>query len=136
MRPEPHDFPPVLSEHGVGFGIALAVAFDLLLPETGVRLRCCVVLRAPMPVATVDEDRELGPREQDVGGTPEGRYGALVHSVAQPHGVKQAADRQFGRCVSRLVPLHGGTGRSARSPGPLLHLTEASGTASPGILSD
>jgi hypothetical protein len=66
--PESHDRPPALLQLARCLGVSASIALDLGGPELGVRLSDGVMLRAAMPEAPVDEDREPQSGKHDVGG--------------------------------------------------------------------
>jgi hypothetical protein len=60
-----HD-PTIFLKTPIGVDVTLPVRQDLRTPEVSVRLGPRRVLRAAMPEAAVDEDRDAEPNERDV----------------------------------------------------------------------
>ena len=71
MFPDADHSPAGFLQTLAGVGVAGDVAVDLGAPELGVALSGPVMLRAAVPKASVDEYGDLGPREQQVGGSPD-----------------------------------------------------------------
>jgi hypothetical protein len=115
MLPEPEDDPSGVAESFCGFGVARNVFRELLGPVGRVRLGAGPMLRARMPVAAVDEDRDPPLREYDVRRPPQGRFRAVVDAVAKSGGVQKPTNGEFGSGVSGPVSLHDlPRGRAAR----------------------
>jgi hypothetical protein len=51
----------------VGVAISSPIAFDLVAPPRGIRLRPCSVDRTAMPKTAIDEDGNLRPQEGNIG---------------------------------------------------------------------
>jgi hypothetical protein len=67
MLPGSNDEPALIGQQEVCLHVPLPVRADLLCPEASVRFRHSVMLRAPMPEASVQEDSDLDPREDQIG---------------------------------------------------------------------
>lgn len=70
-------------EPSVGLGVALTVLYNLQIPVVAVGSWALIVIRATMPKAAVNEDRDLGPGEDDVGCATQVRYWPAVHSESE-----------------------------------------------------
>lgn len=107
MLPEPHHGPAGFPEPTCRIHVAFSVPGDFGPPVVRIRLRFDVVLRAAVPEATIDEDRDACAREHDVGSTtPIGDICGMVDAVTQSGGVQPATDRQLDRGVLALVRPH------------------------------
>lgn len=69
--PDPEAHPSGVSELLVGVTVTRDVAFHFVGPELGVRHGNGVVLRAPVPKASIEEDRNFCLREYEVGRAPQ-----------------------------------------------------------------
>ena len=91
MLPDPEHGPPEFDEMRVSFSVALDVAGELGGPPGSVGLGRGLVFGAAVPEATVHEDGELLPGEQDVcAPTWESRQHS-IHPVAQTARVQESA---------------------------------------------
>ena len=108
VLPEPQDEPARLEEQLVGLAISLAIARDLCPPIVGVGLGFLVVLRAAMPVATINEDGDTRWMEHEIGGPAKPWERPGRDPVAQATAVNQRANEKFGPGISALVPGLGG----------------------------
>jgi hypothetical protein len=93
----------------VSIGIAAHVTVDLVIPKfcRGSFGRP-VVLRTPVPEASVEKYRDLRPGEDQIGGTPYVLDRTDVDPVTEAEGVNRRAQRQLGTGVSPTVcPHHG-----------------------------
>src|SRR4051794_9147798 len=82
------------------------VGFELVGPPLRVRFGSRAMSRASVPETTVDEDRDAGACEDDVGATTHAGDDYAVDSVAQPQAVKFSPKRHLGLGVSSGLPLH------------------------------
>lgn len=94
----------------VGLTIPLHVASELYSPPRGVGGGCCLVLRAPVPEAAVDEYGDLGAREKDVSSSAGHSGERSVDPVAQASGVQLTPEEQLGLCVTCRLAGHSGGG--------------------------
>ena len=79
------DNPPAgFTETAICVGVASLVSLDLGDPEVGVLLRRPMMLRAAMPEAPIEKDRDLGSSENDV------RSAADLRHWTQPYSITQA----------------------------------------------
>lgn len=62
--------PPLISECLIGLSVSPPVVSDLRSPELGVPGRWPVMFRTAVPVAAVNEDRDLGLRKDDISSPP------------------------------------------------------------------
>lgn len=67
MFPDPDAQPARFVEPLVCVAITCSVFYDLVRPVLGVAGRNCVMVRATVPEATVEEDRDPRSREDQVG---------------------------------------------------------------------
>jgi hypothetical protein len=100
MLPNPEDTPPSPAQ-AIGLPVvSLLVLLELGQPVSRVRLRECLVLRAAVPEATIDEDSHLRTGEDDV------RSHALhtaMETEAKTLGMKRRAK---GALRGGVLPLH------------------------------
>lgn len=104
-------------EQGRGFRVPLPVPLHFRRPELGIGSSARVMLRAPVPEASVDEDGDSGGSEQDVRATVQSGDGAGVDSITEAVGVKEFANRQLWFGVTATVAPHRTPDRRAGSPG-------------------
>lgn len=104
--PDSDDLPASFSEAAICVGVARLVSLDLSNPEVGVLLRGSMMLRAAMPEASVKEDRDLGPSENDVCGTTDLRHWAQPYAVAHAQSMQGRAERKLWPCVTALIATH------------------------------
>jgi hypothetical protein len=69
--PDPDADPAGLSQSLVGVAVARNVARYFVRPKLGVRYSDGVMLRAPVPKASIEEDRDLRLRECEVSRAPQ-----------------------------------------------------------------
>lgn len=100
MLPHPNHRPPLLVEKTVRLSIPPTIGRHLLSPIVGIRLAHRVMLRAPVPEATVHEDRNLEPRKYDVGPPTNSFDRRAVDEVAQAAPMQLPAQSHL-RAVSR-----------------------------------
>ena len=111
---------PAASEPLVGVPVSADVGGELLDPPLAVRLRGRGVVRAGVPEAAVDVDRNLGLGEHQVGTAPHPRERRDVDSIAETSSPHRSANGQLGLGVASRLALHPPTDvlrRRRRAPG-------------------
>ncbi len=93
---------------GVGFAIPLHVASELGGPPSGVVGGGCFVLKASVPVAAVDEHRDLRAGEQDVSAPSWHPRQGMVDPVSEAEPVEFAAQEHFWFGVAPGLSGHSG----------------------------
>ena len=108
MLPDPYDKPPGRSEQAISLSVAVAIASDLREPVRGVRLRHRAVLGAAVPEAAVEEYRDAGPRERDIGtDRPSTRHRNWeVDAEAKTMTMERGPEPQLGSAVAPAVGRH------------------------------
>jgi hypothetical protein len=96
----------MLSQEIIGLNVSHAVALDLLLPELRVLLSRAVVVRATMPITSVNENSHFSPEKDKVSRTSNFRQWARGHTIAQPLFVKYGTQNPFWPGISPLVSAH------------------------------
>lgn len=86
--------------------VALTVGCDLGVPVLPVLGGSLIVLETSMPEAAVDEDRKLGPGEDDVRRSPQPREWRRVDPIPQPCCMQQAAHHELWLRVAATVRDH------------------------------
>jgi hypothetical protein len=114
MLPDPHDKPIVVAEACVDLTIAGDVAVELRSPIRAICSRLSCMNWAPVPEATIHEDRHPCSRECDVGHNRRRERDSVLGPVPKPRGVKGLAEPHFRTGVRLPVPLHDGPDRQAR----------------------
>lgn len=101
--------PPVGLEPSRGFGVARTIANDLVVPVVDVGCRAPVVLRAPVPIAAVDEHGHPCARECDVGRSPRKyrRSKAFPTTTSSWGRRSRSHARSAMPCPSRWAPRSG-----------------------------
>jgi hypothetical protein len=66
MRPDPQYVPPRAAQLTIGVAVACPVPLDLRAPPVRICFRPSDMLRAPMPVATVNEEDDAEGRKNNV----------------------------------------------------------------------
>lgn len=93
VGPDSDDNPPLLSKLGVGVRVTPCGRGDLGSPPCDVATRWPEVFRAAVPVAAVDEDRNVGSSKHDVGAAPNSGQRLEVHAVSETSAVEYTAER-------------------------------------------
>lgn len=104
--PEPNNDPSRSPQCQIRLEVSLNIAIDLRIPIGRVGPRTRVVLGAAMPVATVNEDGNFQPCEQNVCGPAKCSYWPSVYAVSETQGVHAAAHLHFRLCSGASVRLH------------------------------
>lgn len=117
VLPDPQADPSGFSKLLIGFLITLSISPHLLRPELSIRGSDGVVLWAPVPEASVDEDCDPRPPEDEVGGTAQTLQRGCRDSVAQPKRMNGRPQCQFRPGIPTSICLHGGPDPSRGSPG-------------------
>jgi hypothetical protein len=108
MGPSAYHCPTLACEGSICVRIASAIRLDLRSPPLGVRFRPRTVRRTAVPEAAVDEDRDAGTREEQVGATPH-RGQRRVHAKTKPEPVYGRAQLPLTWCVTLRRVLHAAT---------------------------
>lgn len=118
MRPDTIHCPSRTNQQRIRVAVPLTIAFDLLAPPGGVRLRPRRVLWARVPEASIHEDCHTRSGEYHVGATPSGGNGIVVDAKAEPSTVQCRSQRDFGWRIPSLGRLHPAPdqGRRRRRP--------------------
>jgi hypothetical protein len=115
--PEAQHCPPPRLQYCGRLRVTLPVAPNLRPPEIGVRGWHSEMLGASMPKAPVDEDRDPGSGEEQVGRATDTRLGTGVHAVPESLRVDDAPYRKLGMGVATAIALHSAARCRARRPG-------------------
>lgn len=96
MLPDPQNRPPRLTQRRTICCIALDVLRELCAPPVGVGGGSSgLVLRASVPKATVNENRQPQPRERDIHLASKSAYRAIVLTKTEPPAMQCGANLQF-----------------------------------------
>ena len=106
VLPDPQDLPPGGTQFGVSVTVPGTVQVDLPAPPFGVCLRRYVVLRAAVPEAPVDEDREPGPCEGDVDGSSAVSRNLDLHTEPEPSSMECLPKSDLGFGVAPRQDRH------------------------------
>jgi hypothetical protein len=87
VLPNPDHGPPGNAETLIGISVSLLICANLLAPELGVVFGPGGVFGASVPEATVDEHRDAGSSEDDVGSASFAGQHRLVDSVSKSTSV-------------------------------------------------
>jgi hypothetical protein len=68
MFPDPNHSPPSVGKQLISFTVTSTITFNLVPPEFVVHSSGTIVLRAAMPIASVNEDRNANGGEDHIGG--------------------------------------------------------------------
>lgn len=106
VLPETQDVPASLGELTIGVGVSSLVALDLPPPPVAVGSRPDVVLRAPVPEAPVDVDRQTYAGESNVDRATVVPGHLELHAVAQATAMQFSPQSDFRRSVAPSEPRH------------------------------
>lgn len=106
MLPEPEDPPSGILEPPGGIKIPRHVPSELFGPIVGVRPRNGPVIGAGVPIAAVDEDRDVLPGKHDVRCATERWLWAMCDAVSKSCCVQESAHCQLRRGIAGFVGLH------------------------------
>ena len=106
VLPDPQDPPPGGTQCGVSVTVPGTVQVDLPAPPFGVRLRRHVVVRAAVPEAPVDEDREPGAGEGDVDGSSAVSWNLDLHTEPEPSSMECLPKCDLGFGVAPCQDRH------------------------------
>lgn len=106
MFPRPNDDPSVLSKPTVELAVAGYVSIQFGHPVIGIPGRRLGVLRALMPVATIDEHSHLCAGEHDICSPAQALQGLEVDPIAKPLRVKDRTQPKLWFGVPPTVGLH------------------------------
>lgn len=130
VLPDSLDEPSGLGEVLVGVDVPFLVALDLVGPVPTVgSVNPSPVVRATMPEASIDEDRDALPTEDDVCSATELGDRANVHPVAEARRMECSTDEHLGLGVfpwQRLHPTSDLGRRSERFSPSLRHAANVS----------
>ena len=117
--PEAKHQPSRLLKALIRVAIAFHVAQDFLRPVASVRLWWDVVLRASVPIATVNEDRHLYRTKDHVCCPAKIWQGMCRNAVTKTLSMDQPSDQLLGLCVTAADRLHVAAAGCGRRPGTL-----------------
>ncbi len=117
VLPEAEDRPSRFPQGSVRVPVPRDIGGDLLGPERLVRRGRRVVLRAAVPEAPVDEDRDPWPAENQVGRAPQARQRPRIHAVSQAESMDRRAQPELRSRIPAPVRLHGPANPGRRRPG-------------------
>jgi len=106
VLPDAYDFPPRVSQQSVDPSISRDVRFDLLAPEGTVPFRPAGVLRAPVPEAAIDVDRDARSDERDICSGAKACDGRMILAVSQAAREQSLSKGNFGGGVLTADTLH------------------------------
>ena len=104
--PHPDDRPASFDEAPVRLRVALDVAGEFGGPPVRVGGRRRSMLRARMPEAAVDEDRNLRPREHDVSCPSQVGQRPNMHPIAEAKAVQTAPQQHLRSGITSGLPAH------------------------------
>ncbi len=116
MFPESEHRPAGSAQLCRRISIPCDVSAQLLGPVRRVGPRDGPMLWAGMPVATIDEDGDALPGEDDVSGATEGWFWPMGDPETKAGSVQPPSNRQLGRSVPGPVSLHDLPGGGAACP--------------------
>src|SRR4051794_17086537 len=96
VLPNADHIPSEPSEGCIRLGVAAPIRGDLVTPPSSVCFRLNAVVRTPVPEAAIDEDRNLGGGENDVGAPLRESRNRVIDAEAQSATMKRGAEAQFG----------------------------------------
>lgn len=132
VLPVSENGPSLLAKQLAGLSVSPPIVGDLDSPELGVGFRDGVVVGAPVPEATVYEDRHPASREEDVRGSSKRGFRSSVDKEAEPPRMKLASDGQFGLGVAAAIGPHARSNPWRRGPGRrIVHMFDTSGGSAP-----
>jgi hypothetical protein len=103
VLPESENRPSGDAQVPVGLAVTLHVAREFLRPPSSVARRRGLVVRTAVPEATLDEDRDMSPRERDVGPSPRHAGQRPVNAVPIAQRVKTATEDEFWMRVTSCL---------------------------------
>ena len=106
VLPRSYYQPPGVCQVCVRICIPTTIGVDLVLPELGIRLWPRRVEWAPVPKATVDEDRNPGPPKHDVRAARRARQRLSINGVSKTACMEKTSNAEFGRRVTPKGRLH------------------------------
>jgi hypothetical protein len=116
VLPDPKADPASFRQTRIGVFVAFPGRGHLRCPELSVPHRDCVVLRAPVPEATIEEDRDAGPRKYQVSSSSELLEWSHGDSVTKAKCVHCRTQGHLRFCVPALVGLHARADAGRRGP--------------------
>lgn len=108
MLPDAQHRPPRFGESAICIRVAGSVLLHLLRPVGAVSDRHGVMLGAAVPETAVQENRDLGASEHQIGGATQTRHRASRHAIPQAERVYRTPQGQFGPSISTSIGLHAG----------------------------
>jgi len=106
VLPEAQNGPTEVVEMLVGLPVALDVAGQLGRPPFLVRHGVCRVRGAPVPEATVNEDRDMRPGEEEVCAATRKARDRVVDAEPEPATVQLPAEEELRFGVPATLPGH------------------------------
>jgi hypothetical protein len=106
VLPNADDRPTLAAQDRVVPGVPLPVGEELCPPQRGVGLRELRVLLAPVPETAVDEDRDPGSGEDEVGACSSAGADPAVDEEPPAAGVERTAQGEFRCGVTAAEPGH------------------------------
>jgi hypothetical protein len=106
VLPDPHRQPPSLAKESIRLFVPAAVSTDFRPPVGRVRPRRRGVFRATMPVAAIDEDGDLGTREDEVSPAVEIGKRSSIDAVTEAERMRRTPYSQLWLGVPSPVALH------------------------------
>ena len=110
VLPHANDRPARFRELAVGVVVTLPVARDLRTPEAFIDLGRAQMLGTAVPEAAIEEDRDLGAGEYDIGRTAQRRDRPGIHPVTQTESVYRRAQCTLWPGIATAVGLHYSSG--------------------------
>lgn len=142
MLPEPEHEPASFPQPLVGIPVSVDISNNFFRPVTGICLGRDVMLRTAMPVAAIDEHRDLRRTEDQVRRPAKIREGTGGYPVPQPCGMHEPPDQDLRLRVTAADRLHVAAACCGGSPGTFRGLpfgfgghTAEGSTASPSARS-
>lgn len=120
VLPESQNGPAEGVQMLVGSSIPLDVPTKFLGPPLSIRLRNAQMLRAGVPEATIDEDRDLGRTEHHVRTSPAHSGQRSVHAITESTSMSLLAEQHLRRGIAAWSAAHALRHLGTRSRRPVV----------------
>jgi hypothetical protein len=116
MSPKAERNPASSPQQFIGLGVALSVPGQFRAPVVGVRLRVIAVIRAGVPEAAIDKNRDPRAWENEIGRAAVFEEGPTSNEIAQAEGEGCSAHGKLWLRVPRSIALHDPPASRRRRP--------------------